>query len=199
MKDYKDYTNFLFRAKWRDLIDELIKQGKEEEAKELVWSIMIAGTTGEIKSDIGVHRALLQNMYLPEIEYSRKISEQDFAPSKGEKAIAKALEALDIKYQREYEIPLLGPHGGRRRMDFAVFGRNGDIKCFIEYQGEQHYQDSDYFSTKVDMIQDADCEKRDYCKEENIPLIEVPYWDFDKICDKYVWCKIKEALEKGGH
>jgi hypothetical protein len=34
--------------------------------------------------------------------------------------------------------------------------------------------------------------KRDYCKNKNIKLIEIPYWDFDKISLEY----LQERIEK---
>lgn len=58
----------------------------------------------------------------------------------------------------------------------------------IEYQGEQHYKPVKYFGGKDSFVkqQKYDEEKRKYCKENNIQLIEIPYWDFDKINEEYL-------------
>lgn len=35
--------------------------------------------------------------------------------------------------------------------------------------------------------------KRNYCEKNNLLLIEVPYWDYDKLNDEYVkeWLKTR--------
>ncbi len=70
--------------------------------------------------------------------------------------------------------------------DFLIkYSRKGYL---IEYQGPQHYEPVDFagkgekwalaefFKTKT-----KDRIKREYAKENNIPLLEIPYWEFDKI------------------
>ena len=53
----------------------------------------------------------------------------------------------------------------------------------IEYQGIQHYEPIDLFGGEKQFIlqQKLDGIKRNYCKINNIKLIEIPYWDFDNI------------------
>ncbi len=46
----------------------------------------------------------------------------------------------------------------------------------FEYQGVQHFCDFYYFGTSVRMYQQLDQEKRGYCKQLGITLIEIPYW-----------------------
>jgi hypothetical protein len=58
-----------------------------------------------------------------------------------------------------------------------------NISVALEINGEQHFSPLEYFGgqeafedrVKKDQI------KRDYCKNNNIKLIEIPFWDFDKI------------------
>lgn len=56
----------------------------------------------------------------------------------------------------------------------------------IEYQGEQHYQ-LVRFGNRIDSEQDLkdrqerDKIKKDFCKQNNISLLEIPYWDYKKI------------------
>ena len=49
----------------------------------------------------------------------------------------------------------------------------------IEFQGEQHYNKDNYFWSETLIHHDKI--KKNYCKEKNIKLIEIPYWDIDKI------------------
>lgn len=53
----------------------------------------------------------------------------------------------------------------------------------VEYDGELHYEAVDYFGgdDKLKYTQNHDNIKNDYCKEHNIKLIRIPYWDFDNI------------------
>lgn len=53
-----------------------------------------------------------------------------------------------------------------------------DYNLAIEYQGEQHYRPIDYFGgkEKFEVQQKRDNIKRDYCKNNNINLLEIPYY-----------------------
>ena len=63
-----------------------------------------------------------------------------------------------------------------------------DYNLAIEYQGKQHYEPVD-FAGKGDewakyqfkVGQQRDNIKRQYCQQNNIKLIEIPYWDYDNI------------------
>lgn len=74
-------------------------------------------------------------------------------------------------------------------------GYCADINTAFEYQGQQHYfpvdfsgKDAVYAKQQYDIGQTRDDIKRDYCKEHNIRLIEVPYWEYNNmesfLCDK---------------
>lgn len=63
-----------------------------------------------------------------------------------------------------------------------------DYNILIEYDGEQHFKPVDFASkglewaTKIfEYNQIKDKIKNDYCKDNNIRLIRIPYWDFDNI------------------
>lgn len=101
--------------------------------------------------------------------------------SKGEAKIKKILDTLKISYQQEYPLlGLLGEHGKPRRVDFMIFNK-GNIKCAIEYQGEQHINiNNKWYSGNIDI------EKREYCEKHNIPLIEIQYTDYDKLNEQYI-------------
>lgn len=100
--------------------------------------------------------------------------------SRGEQAIREFLQSENIKFQPEYSFDdLLGVGGGLLRFDFAVF--DSDIlELLIEYDGIFHYEqqyDEDGFKT----LQIHDERKNQYCKDNDIPLLRIPYWEFDNI------------------
>ena len=91
--------------------------------------------------------------------------------SKGEYQIEQLLKEYNIKYIREYsfsdlvdDLPL--------RFDFAIFNENKLIGL-IEFQGEQHYIPSNGFYNET--LIEHDKMKKEYCKNHNIPLIEIRY------------------------
>lgn len=102
--------------------------------------------------------------------------------SKGESKIKQILDELNIFYKQEYELlDLVGEHGQPRRIDFAIFDEDKSIKCFIEYQGEQHYDINNSWYRES-----TDEEKRAYCKLKSIQLIEIPYIDYNKLDTNYI-------------
>lgn len=102
--------------------------------------------------------------------------------SKGEKRILECLDNLCIKSIPQYKNILCKD---KRFLPFDFYLPEYNI-C-IEYQGEFHYQPhwnnngKKYLkiTTKHDKI------KKEFCEQNNIDLIEIPYWDFDKI-DKII-------------
>lgn len=62
-----------------------------------------------------------------------------------------------------------------------------DFNILIEYDGEQHYKiiDRDISNEKkiknLEAIQRHDMIKNEYCKNRNIPLIRIPYWERDDL------------------
>lgn len=58
-----------------------------------------------------------------------------------------------------------------------------DYNIAIEYDGKLHYEAIEYFGGQDSLIsmQKRDAIKTSYCKEHNIKLIRIPYWNFDNI------------------
>jgi len=112
--------------------------------------------------------------------------------SVGENKVAEILECNNITYIRQarfkncrLEQPL--------RFDFYLPSYN----ICIEYQGEQHYFPVNFrgkgyknFVRDFELGQKRDNIKREYCKENNILLIEVPYWEKDNI-ENYLLKEVK--------
>lgn len=69
--------------------------------------------------------------------------------------------------------------------DFAVFTDTSQKKpeYLIEYDGIQHFEPVEYFGgqKQFERQQLHDKIKDDYCKEQGIKLIRIPYWEIDNI------------------
>ena len=103
--------------------------------------------------------------------------------SKGEKRCKEILTIINIPHDRQYTFDdLIGIGGGLLRYDIPVFWdeEKTQLRMLIEYDGEFHfkkYYEDDGFET----LQIHDQMKNEYCKNNNIPLLRIPYWEFDKI------------------
>lgn len=101
--------------------------------------------------------------------------------SRGEKAVRKYLDAYNIRYEMEYSFQdLVGAGGGLLRFDFAIFDKECQLSSLIEYDGEFHYKDI-HRDGRFELQQFHDNAKDQYCKDSNIPLLRIPYWDFSNI------------------
>lgn len=103
--------------------------------------------------------------------------------SKGEIKIGKILNENKIKFitQKTFDDCT---YKEKLRFDFYL----PDYNVLIEYDGEQHFRPVDFASkglawaNKVfEHNQIKDKIKNDYCKDNNIRLIRIPYWEFDNI------------------
>ncbi|MBK5242148.1 MAG: hypothetical protein JJD95_13110 [Clostridium sp.] len=68
------------------------------------------------------------------------------------------------------------------RFDFAIMN-NEKLKYLIEFDGSQHYKPAKYMggeekfkSTKIN-----DGIKDNYCEQNNIKLVRIPYWKINKL------------------
>ena len=106
--------------------------------------------------------------------------------SHGEILIAKVLEQLNIEFIKEYSFKdLKSISGVKLRFDFFLPLYN----TIIEYQGRQHYEDvGGVFGGKEKFKRQImnDSLKRNYCKNKEIKLIEIPYTDLSKINTSYL-------------
>lgn len=96
----------------------------------------------------------------------------------GEKKICEILQELNIYYIEQYRF---NDCRNKRPLPFDFY--LPDHNACIEYQGGQHYFAVTYFGgqDKFEDQQKKDEIKRIYCKNNDIKLIEIPYWDFDNI------------------
>jgi hypothetical protein len=100
----------------------------------------------------------------------------------------------DVPFEEEYEFPdLIASSGRALRFDFACFDDAGDLDYLIEVQGRQHYSPVGKFggAKAVKRQKYNDLQKRKYCQKNNIPLVIIPYTDFNsnKVNYEYIMMK----------
>ena len=109
----------------------------------------------------------------------------------GEKTIETLLKQANINFsfqysikinQNLYDIQQVHPY----YFDFAIF-QNNALSYFIEYDGEQHfeYKNSNSFWLNEDNYKKTiirDNLKNQWCKDNNIPLIRIPYTHLKDLC-----------------
>lgn len=98
--------------------------------------------------------------------------------SYGEQLVRKALQDKGIEFVEQHTFPDCR-YKYVLKFDFYIPALN---TC-IEFDGEQHYRPVDTFGGeerfKEDKIRDSI--KETYCKEHNITLIRIPYYDIDNV------------------
>lgn len=109
----------------------------------------------------------------------------------GEKAISELLTITNINFCQQYKVSIqqniyeqIQKHP--YYFDFAIF-QNNILKYLIQYDGQQHYQYKDtssfwnteenYNKTKI-----RDNIKNQWCKDNHIPLIRIPYYHLKDLC-----------------
>ena len=108
----------------------------------------------------------------------------EFRESEGEAEIRRWLLKHGITNfkQDEVTLPVEDPRCKRQylRPDFWL----PDYNLFIEYNGEQHYEDIEHFHADGWTLKDQqirDEAVRRYCHDHHHNLLEIPYWDFKRI------------------
>ena len=103
------------------------------------------------------------------------------ASSNGEKRVAEILDSRGISYEAEVTLK-----GTRLRFDFFI----PSLGVAIEVQGEQHYFSIEFFGgiKRFRKTIARDRSKRQWCKDNGIKLIAIPYLkqDVSKF-EQYLW------------
>ena len=109
--------------------------------------------------------------------------------SKGENKCLTFFINHKINYISQYKYEdLLGIGGGQLKFDFAIVDNCLKVLGLVEYDGIFHYE-KQYDGDRFEVIQIHDKRKNEYCKEHNIPLLRIPYWEYDnvdKLLDEFV-------------
>lgn len=102
------------------------------------------------------------------------------AKSKGELKIAQLLIKADIPFetQKTFDTCIFPDTKHLARFDFYV-----NNSYLIEYDGIQHFDDRYGWNTAENFkkIQFRDNYKNDWCKKNGIPLIRIPYTNYEKL------------------
>lgn len=112
--------------------------------------------------------------------------------SLGEEAVEKFLIKNNFNYAKEYLVQvrkeLIYQHH-KARFDFAIFDENNKLRYFIEYDGMQHFEKNVRENglgwnnrTNYEKTKERDNLKNQWCKENNIPLIRIPYTHYNDLC-----------------
>jgi len=100
--------------------------------------------------------------------------------SKGATLITQYLNKNDIFYIKEYKIKDC-KYVYSLFFDFAIFEDKEKVKLkyLIEFDGRQHYEAINLFGWEENLIliKKRDSTKNEYCKNNNINLIRIPYWE----------------------
>ncbi|XWX32475.1 intron-encoded nuclease [Staphylococcus phage PG-2021_76] len=154
-KGKKQY--FDFKAKKRDC--EIIKYPNNYSIKTKEKII--------VKDNRGVtHEIIVQDFF-----DKNSILEVSYA-SEGEKLVKEVLIESNIPFTKEKGFK--NKEGKTQRFDFYIEKNNK--KFAIEYNGIQHYKESTgYFKDTFEITQKRDQLKLEYCEENNINILTIPY------------------------
>lgn len=103
--------------------------------------------------------------------------------SHGEQKISQLLMENNIEFIPQYQFDDCRGKSKPLPFDFGLLDNNENILGLIEYNGEQHYRPIEYFGGEKKFKQqiERDQIKKNYCEVNNIPLLIIPYWDFENI------------------
>lgn len=102
----------------------------------------------------------------------------------GEEKIQRILSELNIAFEVQKMFDdCVNPSTNRKlRFDFYL----PEYNCCIEYDGIHHYQEVSIYKDNVEEVNQRDDAKTQYCKENNIKLIRISCFEFDKIDAQYI-------------
>lgn len=80
--------------------------------------------------------------------------------------------------------------------DYIIYDNEMNIIFACEYDGEQHYipidfsgKGKEYAMKQLEIVKLRDNIKNEYCKNNNIPIVRIPYWE-KKNMKNYLLCKL---------
>lgn len=102
--------------------------------------------------------------------------------SNGESKLIEILYNKNYNYSPQYKIPEC-KYKYSLPFDNALLDSDNKLICLFEYQGEQHYKPIKYFGgeEKFKETKLRDQIKKDFCQEHNIPLLIIPYWEYNNM------------------
>lgn len=103
----------------------------------------------------------------------------------GEEKIASLLDSHNIFYEQEKKFPSCKfPDGGYARFDFFIENR-----YLLEFDGKQHFFICGGWSNEasLQLTQERDRFKDEWCQKNNIPLLRIPYTKLDTLTFQDIW------------
>lgn len=110
--------------------------------------------------------------------------------SKGERKVKEILENKNILFESEKRFRDCRNSKTNALLPFDFY--LPDYNCCIEYDGIQHFEETTWRHESLDAVQYRDSIKNQYCEDNNIKLIRIPYWDYDNLDEQYLLQKINE-------
>ena len=93
----------------------------------------------------------------------------------------------NIIFKEEYTFDdLIGKNNHRLRFDYAIFNKNNNLDFLLEFDGIQHYINDSTFFSNNEQVKRYDKIKDEYCKNHNIKLVRIPYYEMDIISYDYI-------------
>lgn len=106
--------------------------------------------------------------------------------SKGEEKIKSILDKNGIKYKKQYYFDdLRNEDDNLLKFDFGILDNNNHLSYLLEFDGSHHFYprgsgwNTDEHFKKTQLSDEL---KNNYCKDNNIPLIRIPYYEYQNIC-----------------
>ena len=134
-----------------------------------------------IENKFGQIFAIVYHKFSNRIEYYKKLNSDEGCSAEGtrkkscyEKLVADFLEEQNIPYKREFKFT----DCKKKKMlpfDFCLWYDSSN-RILIEVDGELHYKTS----SRLKEVQDNDEYKTRYCDYKKIPLLRIPYWEFNE-------------------
>lgn len=115
--------------------------------------------------------------------------------SKGEDAIRKYLLLAGYTFAREVKFEGC-KYKRELPFDFAVY-KNNKVLALIEFDGEQHFKTKEFFggSQGHTLTKLRDKIKDEFCSQNNIPLIRIPYYELENV-PSILECKLGDLNRK---
>lgn len=97
----------------------------------------------------------------------------------GEEKISSLLLDNNIYFEREkqFDTCVFLDTNKKARFDFWV-----NNKYVVEFDGKQHFIENNFFEQSLEDIQLHDKIKNEWCKNNHIPIIRIPYTHLEKMC-----------------
>ena len=137
-----------------------------------------------IENKFGQTFVVNYNNFSNRLQYYKQLNSEDGYSAEGqrqksryEQMVANFLDEQNITYKREFKFT----DCRKKRLlpfDFCLW-YDSPNRVLIEVDGELHYRQN----PRLEEVQSNDEHKTRYCKYKNIPLLRIPYWEFNEIED----------------